>query len=522
MEANLDLIGSFFAFDKDTGKIRHINDVQKGLECNCICPECHNLLIARKGKERTHHFAHASSSSGINELCSLGETIIHILGKEVIREAAVFYLPAQAYRNCNIRGDIYAKNNIYKDIHELRINDNGWGVKEEETDLNSGYIPDITLTNDKNNKENSKIWIEIKRTHGIDEKKTRYIIENEIPTIEVDLSDDYLFEELNGVEDLKKRIRDIIIAKNGNSYVNWFYLPAVYKRIISYKSNDGDVCLYNDIKCYFGCEYCIASDKIGTKKYCIYNPEAIEEDKSKVSDLLRYMADSNNINLFIKNNKNTEEFNTLTIYGLLNTLGIRSSGKTSFKRFLVQNGVNLCLISQDDEYHNYGVIVINNLKMVLKIKNKCTLVIHQLVQDEEEILNILAQKYKCNICMQLAIKMKNNKGTYFTNSEIVSMLQKENNSIIKYFSIGNNEIHSIVEYLNPIIPIKYNKIYGLKWHYHFCPYNKNIKIFISDEYPYSGTTDNNGKINTDNGCPNCTKYVGFNDEYNFCIGSIDC
>lgn len=90
MEANLDLIGSFFAFDKDTGKIRHINDVQKGLECNCICPECHNLLIARKGKERTHHFAHASSSSGINELCSLGETIIHILGKEVIREAAVF------------------------------------------------------------------------------------------------------------------------------------------------------------------------------------------------------------------------------------------------------------------------------------------------------------------------------------------------------------------------------------------------------------------------------------------------
>jgi hypothetical protein len=160
--------------------------------------------------------------------------------------------------------------------------------------------------------------------------------------------------------------------------------------------------------------------------------------------------------------------------------------------------------------------------MVLKIKNKCTLVIHQLVQDEEEILNILAQKYKCNICMQLAIKMKNDKGTYFTNSEIVSMLQKENNSIIKYFSIGNNEIHSIVEYLNPIIPIKYNKIYGLKWHYHFCPYNKNIKIFISDEYPYSGTTDNNGKINTDNGCPNCTKYVGFNDEYNFCIGSIDC
>lgn len=104
----------------------------------------------------------------------------------------------------------------------------------------------------------------------------------------------------------------------------------------------------------------------------------------------------------------------------------------------------------------------------------------------------------------------------------VSMLQKVNNSKIVYYLIGDIKGKSIVEYLNPIVPLRYNKIYDLKWSYHFCPYNDKIKIYISNEYPYSETTDDNGIINTVNECPNCKKYVGFNDGYNFCIGSIDC
>ena len=526
MEANFNLIGSYFALDRDTGKVRHINDVQRGLECNCICPECNDTLIARKGDKRTHHFAHASSSDTPNESCCLGETIIHMLGKEVIREASVFYLPVQAYKDCNIRGDICAKKNIFKDVHKLKINEDSWIVREEETDPNSGYIPDITLSNEKYNKENNKIWIEIKRTHSIDENKANYIIGNEIPTIEVDLSDDKLFEGLKGVEDLKRRIREIIITRNVNSYLNWFYLPTAYKRIINSKSNEGDICLYSDIKCNFGCEFCIAMDPIGIKKYCIYNAEAVEKDKARVSELLRYMANSNNINLFVQSNKETEEYNTLTIYGLLKTLGITSKAKTILKRFLVQNGSNTCVITQDNQYHDYGVIVINKLKMILQIKNRCTLTIPKTIQEindeENRIFNILAKKHKCKICMYISIFMQNEKGVYFSNSELVSMLQKKNTSKITYTSIGDGDIKTIIEYLNPIISLKYNKIYGFKWIYHFCPYNDKIKIYISEDCPYIYTTDDKGRSNHYNECPSCNKFAGFNDEYNFCIGKINC
>lgn len=124
--------------------------------------------------------------------------------------------------------------------------------------------------------------------------------------------------------------------------------------------------------------------------------------------------------------------------------------------------------------------------------------------------------------MHLSIVMQNEKGVCFSNSELVSVLQKVNSSKIIYNPIGDEDIKTTIEYLNPVISLKYNKIYGLKWSYHFCPYNDKIKIYISNAYPYAGTTDDKGRINTDNECPHCEKFAGFNDEYNFCIGSIDC
>ena len=32
----------------ENGKEVHIDEVPKGKECNCICPECHKPLIAKK------------------------------------------------------------------------------------------------------------------------------------------------------------------------------------------------------------------------------------------------------------------------------------------------------------------------------------------------------------------------------------------------------------------------------------------------------------------------------------------
>ena len=39
-------------------KIVTIDEVERGLECGCVCIHCHARLKARKGDEREHHFAH--------------------------------------------------------------------------------------------------------------------------------------------------------------------------------------------------------------------------------------------------------------------------------------------------------------------------------------------------------------------------------------------------------------------------------------------------------------------------------
>lgn len=47
---------------QETGEVVSIDDVPSGLKCNCICPNCHVRLIAKKGKKNVHHFAHVNGA----------------------------------------------------------------------------------------------------------------------------------------------------------------------------------------------------------------------------------------------------------------------------------------------------------------------------------------------------------------------------------------------------------------------------------------------------------------------------
>jgi hypothetical protein len=46
-----------FALDA-AGKWRDVSEVERGLACKCVCPECEGQLVARKGEIRVHYFAH--------------------------------------------------------------------------------------------------------------------------------------------------------------------------------------------------------------------------------------------------------------------------------------------------------------------------------------------------------------------------------------------------------------------------------------------------------------------------------
>ena len=79
----------FFAKQKDTGKIVSVDEVEKGLACNCICPHCGATLEARKGEIREHHFKHHDAQ----ETMACYEDAFRVATKKAFSEAGEINLP---------------------------------------------------------------------------------------------------------------------------------------------------------------------------------------------------------------------------------------------------------------------------------------------------------------------------------------------------------------------------------------------------------------------------------------------
>lgn len=55
-----------WAESQTTGLLVHVDDVPRGLQCGCVCPYCHEQLLARHGEVNEHGFAHHSNQRGAN------------------------------------------------------------------------------------------------------------------------------------------------------------------------------------------------------------------------------------------------------------------------------------------------------------------------------------------------------------------------------------------------------------------------------------------------------------------------
>lgn len=64
MTAN-DIVFSW-AESQATGRLVQVDDVPRGLQCGCVCPYCHEQLLARHGEVNEHGFAHHSNQRGAN------------------------------------------------------------------------------------------------------------------------------------------------------------------------------------------------------------------------------------------------------------------------------------------------------------------------------------------------------------------------------------------------------------------------------------------------------------------------
>lgn len=81
-----------WAEDK-SGRLVHIDSVPNGKECGCICPHCKELLIAKHGNEREHHFAHQSKERKANlKICY--EVILYKLAVQLLSDKKQILSPS--------------------------------------------------------------------------------------------------------------------------------------------------------------------------------------------------------------------------------------------------------------------------------------------------------------------------------------------------------------------------------------------------------------------------------------------
>lgn len=180
-----------FAIKND--KLVSIDDVEKGVQCGCICPCCGEKLVARKGTKNSHHFAHESGTD-----CDYGyETSLHRLAKEIMQELEYVVLPS-----VDIGKNMYGEINLYKP----------YKAKIQKIELEKKYNdirPDILIS------INNKILaIEIYVTHKVDFEKIQKIKNDNLSMIEIDLKELLKDKEKNTPLNIKNILKQILLSDN--------------------------------------------------------------------------------------------------------------------------------------------------------------------------------------------------------------------------------------------------------------------------------------------------------------------
>ncbi|MGG7145715.1 competence protein CoiA family protein [Clostridium butyricum] len=212
------------------GRIIHIselNDDERGLKCNCTCPQCGHDLVARLGKIRTNHFAH------INQECRYAtETAIHKFAKEVLENNMKIILPQlsilydEKYFNI-VKDSNYNYHVSFIDqegLKEVKITDEfTLDFDSIKLERRMGFIvPDVVVY-----KNGVPLIIEIAITHFIDDMKEKKIKGMDISTIEVDLD----FDDIDYRNFDREKVEWLII--NGIANKRW-----VYNRIEQIKKSE--------------------------------------------------------------------------------------------------------------------------------------------------------------------------------------------------------------------------------------------------------------------------------------------
>lgn len=278
-------------------QLKHISEVDSGLDCNCACPHCGSQLIAKKGHIRTHHFAHYESVD-----CEHGaETAIHQLAKEIIAERKIIQLPA-IYNN-------EVLNDSNQHLHSSSEFTPSTLMQLANVQVESkmiGYQPDLTAE-----QENGE-WldIEIKVPHEVDFDKSAAQVERQREMLEIDLSPlsrtasrqeiteaVLYYAPRNYIYSFKKDEQKLKVESDLTStinYVNALITPAEVNpfnnddstaiTILGYKFGNGYSSKYNSNFNVNILLYAVPAQSHNTRNFSITNSGGFEVKEAKVSE----------------------------------------------------------------------------------------------------------------------------------------------------------------------------------------------------------------------------------------------
>lgn len=156
------------------GTLHFVSDVTSGLKCGCVCPQCHQPLVARNkpspDRRRVFHFQHARTST-----CAGGrESAIHRMAKEILARAPMLLLPE--WRS----GEIV--------IPALPLTVQGTSAMEVPL-LDGALRPDVLVNGECAGNTLAPLLIEVRVHHAVDPAKRALFKANRFSVIEIDLSD---------------------------------------------------------------------------------------------------------------------------------------------------------------------------------------------------------------------------------------------------------------------------------------------------------------------------------------------
>ncbi len=199
----------YLKYGLSDGNLKHISEVENGLACNCLCPNCKYPLVAKNNinNKKIAHFAHNSGKECEGAI----ETAIHLLAKSILQRNKQIMIPHYHFDYNEKNNKSLIKRGKLVTFEEIII--------EKTVCFDSGkIIPDaIGKIRDK------QVFIEFAFSHFIDADKRNFIKSNGITCIEIDLSKQAM--------DMDK-IASLLITNSHNIY--WVNNP---KLDIEYKES---------------------------------------------------------------------------------------------------------------------------------------------------------------------------------------------------------------------------------------------------------------------------------------------